>query len=161
MPPTTVRRNSNVASSILPDNALAKKVLEEIERIDADAKKKKLAQMDSLQQAKNNILQRIRELQHQLGHIDKAMETINDGKAVRSKPEKRVRRDLEEVRGRVGRWMEGRKGQKFGAGDLAKEFSELEGVPVSMFLKPLVEAGTVKVDASEGNRRQKYFVSAE
>jgi hypothetical protein len=73
--------------------------------------------------------------------------------------ERRERRNLEEVRERVGRWMEGRKGQKFMAGDLVREFPELDGVAVSIFMKPLVEAGKVKTDTSEGNRRMKYFVA--
>ena len=151
-------RKTSAAPAELPDNALAKKVLEEIQKIDADAKEKKLAQVDSLLEAKDNILERMRQLQHQLAHIEGAIGTIN-GKPVHPKGEKKPRRDLEEVRIRVGRWMEGRKGQKFMAGDLTREFPELDGVAISLFIKPLVVAGTVKTDTSEGNRRTKYFVA--
>jgi hypothetical protein len=54
--------------------------------------------------------------------------------------------------------MEGRKGQKYGAGDLAREFSELEGVSISKFLKPLVESGKIHTDVSDGIKRTKYFI---
>ena len=54
--------------------------------------------------------------------------------------------------------MAGRKGQKFAAGDLVREFPELEGVVISIFLKPLITAGHVQTDTSEGIRRTKYFV---
>ena len=56
------------------------------------------------------------------------------------------------------RWLEGRRGQKFGAGELVREFPELDGTPISIFLKPLVESGKVRTDTSEGIRRTKYFV---
>ena len=152
----------SMSTPSLPDNALAKKVLEEIEKIDAEAKQKKLAQLDSLETAKQNILQRIRELQHQLGHIEKAMEIINDGKVVRSKPEKiekRGRRNLDEIRDRVCRWMESHKGEKYAARDLVREFNELRDVPMSYLLKPLVQSGKIKTDLSEGPKRPKYFVA--
>ena len=55
--------------------------------------------------------------------------------------------------------MEGRKGQQFSAGDLQKEFNELEGVAVSVFMKPLIESGKIQTDTSEGIRRMKYFVA--
>ena len=158
MQATGKNRKTSVAPTELPDNALAKKVLEEIQKIDADAKQKKLAQIESLVQAKDNILERMRQLQHQLAHIENAIATIN-GKPVHPRGEKKPRRDLEEVRIRVGRWMEGHKGQQFMAGDLTREFPELDGVAISLFIKPLVQAGTVKTDASEGNRRTKYFVA--
>ena len=97
------------------------------------------------------------ELNHQLAQIDKALAAITgQSPAARTK---RPRRDLNEIRERVGRWMEGHRGQKFGAGDLAKEFPELEGVAVSIFLKPLIEEGKIKTDSSDGIRRMKYFVA--
>jgi len=143
----------------LADNAVAKKVLEEIQKIEAEAKQKKLEQLESLQQVKANILDRMEELKHQLEQVENAIATITGSKrASASQPQKRVRRDLNEVRERLVRWLEGRKGEMFMAGDLIKEFPELEGVQISMFLRTLTQAGTVKTDASEGNRRMKYFV---
>ena len=70
---------------------------------------------------------------------------------------KGTRRDLSDVRERMGRWLEARRGEKFNAGPLAREFPELQGTAVSYVLKPLVEAGRVQVDASEGMKRPKYF----
>ena len=145
----------------LADNAVAKKVLEEIQKIEAEAKQKKLEQLESLEQVKTNILDRITELNHQLSQVENAITLItgSSGKRAPASPtEKRARRDLNEVRGRLIRWLEGRKGEKFMAGDLIKEFPELEGVQISMFLRAQTKAGTVKTDASEGNRRMRYFV---
>ena len=145
----------------LADNAVAKKVLEEIQKIEAEAKQKKLEQLESLEQVKTNILDRMEELKHQLAQVENAITMITGGsgkRAATSSPEKRARRDLNEVRERLVRWLEGRKGEKFMAGDLIKEFPELEGVQISMFLRTLTQAGTVKTDASEGNRRMRYFV---
>jgi len=115
--------------------------------------------LQSLEAAKSTIHDRIKELNHQLTQIDEAIKSIGSSPATARK-EKRPRRSLVEVRERVGRWMQGRKGQKFKAGDLVREFPELEGVVVSVFLKPLVEGGTLSVDTSEGIRRTKYFVPA-
>jgi hypothetical protein len=140
-----------------PDNALARKALEEIERIDREAQQKKESQFESLRAARAAIEERIAELNGQLKQIDDAMAHIT-GKA--SQSAKRQRRDLTADRERVARWMSGRAGQKFGAGDLVREFPELEGTPISIFLKPLVEAGKIKSDASEGVRRMKYYVAA-
>ena len=143
----------------LAENAIAKKVLEEIQRIEAEANEKKLAQLESLQQAKANIAERIEQLQHQLEQVEKAIAVVTGGKpAAAKRVERRQRRNLEEVRERLARWMEGRRGQKFMAGDLVKEFPELDGVAVSIFMKPLTQAGQVKTDTSEGNRRMKYYV---
>jgi hypothetical protein len=72
--------------------------------------------------------------------------------------EKGSRRDLKEVRERVARWMEGRKGQKLNAGDLAQEFPELQGTSISFLVKPLVASGKVHTDTSDGAKRLKYFV---
>ena len=141
----------------LPDNALAKKALEAILQIDKDAQSKKLEQLESLKSAKAAIIERINELNHQLAQIDKAISAVTGSPA--PSREKRVRRNLDEVRERVGRWMEGHKGEKFVAGDLVKEFPELEGVAVSIFMKPLIESKKVQTDTSEGIRRMKYFVT--
>jgi predicted nuclease with TOPRIM domain len=139
----------------LPDNALARKALETIQQIEMEAKEKKMAQLESLQAAKAAVLERLNELNHQLEQIDEAMGAI---KGERVQKEKRTRRNLDGERDRVARWMEGRRGQKFGAGDLVREFPELDGTPISIFLKPLVESGKIKTDASEGIRRTKYYV---
>jgi len=138
------------------DNALAKQTLEAIRKIDTEAHEKKLAQLEQLKSAKATILGRVSELNHQLAQIDKAMEAIM-GHAVPVR-EKGGRRSLTEVRQRVELWMEGRKGQKFNAGDLVREFAELEDVSISFLVKPLVASGKVRVDASDGAKRLKYFV---
>src|SRR5690349_18998673 len=90
------------------ENAIARKVLEEIQKIENEAKQKKLAQLESLQQAKANIHDRIEQLQHQLTQIDNAMSVITGGKPLPGKaPVRRQRRNLDEVRERLVRWMEG------------------------------------------------------
>ena len=138
----------------LPDNALAKKALETIQQIESEAKEKKMAQLESLTSARHAILERMQELTHQLEQIDEAVAAIKGEKP----REKRTRRNLDGERERVARWLEGRRGQKFGAGELVREFPELDGTPISIFLKPLVESGKVRTDTSEGIRRTKYFV---
>ena len=150
-------RNPYANVPAVKDNALAKQAMDAIREIEREAQEKKLAQLEQLKTAKATIMSRLTELQHQMAQIDKAMETIT-GEAAAPAREKGTRRNLTEVRERVGRWMEGRKGQQYGAGDLVKEFPELEGVSVSWFLKPLVESGLVKTDASEGAKRLRYFV---
>jgi len=140
----------------LPDNALAKQALETIKQIERDAQSRKLEQLEMLKQARAAIMERVSELNHQLVQIDKTMGAITGQPA--SSGERRERRNLEEVRERVARWMEGHRGEKYAAGQLATEFPELDGVPISIFLRPLIEAGKVQTDASEGVRRMKYFV---
>lgn len=152
MPP----KKSKPAPSSLPDNALAKQALDSIKQIEREAQDKKLEQLEKLKTARATIMDRVTELNHQLTQIDKTMEAITGTPAPNR--EKRERRNLEEIRERVSRWMEGRRGQKFAAGQLATEFPELDGVAISIFLKPLVEEGKVQTDASEGVRRMKYFV---
>jgi len=153
MPP---RKPKNQVVPVLPDNALAKQTLHAIEQIDREAHEKKLAQFEQLKSAKVTILDRIDELNHQLAQIDKAMEAIT-GRPAPAR-EKGGRRDLKEVRERVARWMEGHKGQRFNAADLAREFPELEGVAISYLFKPLVESGKVHTDTSDGPKRLKYFM---
>ncbi|HUO07490.1 MAG TPA: hypothetical protein VM008_04255 [Phycisphaerae bacterium] len=145
-------------NGILPDNALAKQAIENIAKIEREAQQKKLEQLEGLKGAKAAILERMNELTHQLQQIDKAISAVT-GEPAPSR-EKRERRDWSDTRERVGRWMEARKGEKFAAGQLVKEFPELDGQVVSIFLRPLVESGKVKTDASEGVRRTKYFVEA-
>jgi seryl-tRNA synthetase len=154
MPPRKLKTNVVHTQS---DNALAKQAMDAIRQIDTEAHEKKLAQLEQLKSARATILERINELHHQRAQIDKAMEAIT----VRSAPsrEKGGRRNLKEVKERVAQWMEGRKGQKFNAADLVKEFPELQGVSISMILKPLVESGKVHTDASDGAKRLKYFVA--
>jgi len=138
------------------DNALARQALDAIRLIDTEAHEKKLPQLELLKSAKAAILERVNELNHQLAQIDKAMMAITG----RSAPtrEKGARRNLQEVKERVAQWMEGHKGQKFNAGDLVTEFPDLHGVSISMLLKPQVESGKVKIDASDGAKRLKYFM---
>jgi hypothetical protein len=151
-------RNPQANNPASRDNALAKQAMDAIREIEREAQEKKLAQLEQLKTAKATITARMTELNHQLAQIDKAMETIT-GQAAAPVREKGSRRDLKEVRERVGRWLDGRKGQRYGAGDLVKEFPELEGVSISWFLKPLVESKLVQTDASDGAKRLKYFVA--
>jgi hypothetical protein len=139
----------------MPDNAIAKSALDAISKIEEEAREKKMQQLESLQSAKAAILERLNELNHQLEQITVAIAAIKGEKVTK---EKRTRRNLDGERERVGRWMEGHRGEKFGAGDLVREFPELEGTPISIFLKPLVESGKIRTDASDGIRRMKYFV---
>ena len=152
MPPKKVKP----APASLPDNALAKQALDTIKQIEREAQDKKLAQLEMLKSARATIMERVEELNHQLAQIDKTMSAITGQPAPTG--EKRERRNLEEIRERVSRWMEGHRGEKYAAGQLAAEFPELDGVAISIFLRPLVEAGKVQTDASEGVRRMKYFV---
>ncbi len=152
MPPKKVK----TAPASSPDNALAKQALDTIKQIDREAMDKKMAQLEMLKSAKATLMDRIDELNHQLAQIDKTMEAITGHPA--PSREKRERRNLEEIRERVSRWMEGHRGQKFSAGELTKEFPELEGVAISIFIKPLVESKQVQTDSSDGVRRMKYFV---
>ncbi len=153
----TAVRNGQKGSA-LPDNALAKQAIEAIARIEKEAQAKKLEQLEGLKQAKAAIIERLNELNHQLTQIDKAVAAITGVPA--PSREKRERKDWSDTRERVGRWMEARRGEKFAAGQLVKEFPELDGQVVSIFLRPLIEGGKVKTDASEGIRRTKYYVEA-
>ena len=146
------------SSGLLSENAFARKAFEEIRRIEEEANQKKLAQLESLKSARGAIMARINEFEHQLTQIDSVVGTITGRPAagrVRSE-----RKNWDEVRERIARWMQGRQGQRFTAGDLLSEFPELDGRQVSIFLKPLIETGDVQSDASEGPRRTKYFVEA-
>ena len=146
----------------LAENAFARKALEEIQKIDDEAKHKKLAQLGALKEAKDNILNRIEELKHQLEQIDKAIAVIGNIKQqqLKPKPERRRRRDWGDVRNRVANWLTTHKGEKFLAPDLVREFPELRGRQVSLFLKPLRDAGKIQTDTDEGILKTKYFVPA-
>jgi hypothetical protein len=151
MPP---RKAKNVEPA-LPDNAMAKQALDAVRQIDREAQEKKQAQLEQLKAVKATLLERAGALEHQLAQIDKAVEAIT-GQAA---PERGgPRRNLKEVRERVERWMDGHKGQKLAPAELVREFPELEGVSISIFLKPLVDSGKVHTDAAGGARRLKYYV---
>lgn len=153
---TAVVKNGQRASG-LPENALAKQALENIAKIDKEAQQKKMEQLDGLKSAKAAILERMNELTHQLEQINKAIGVVT-GNPTETK-ERRPRRSWDGERDRVGRWLEGRRSQKFAAGDLIREFPELDGQVMSIFLKPLIESGKVKTDTTEGIRRTKYYVA--
>ena len=144
---------------VLSDNALVKQAMENIWKIDEETKQRKLEQLDTLRSAKHAIMTRLNELNDQLVQIDQAMAAVT-GQESTSPRQRRTRRNLDDVRERVARWMESRRGQQFLARDLMREFSELEGVQVSMFLKPLIEIGSIKTDVTEGMRRTKYYVES-
>ena len=157
--PTSIKKRKSLSAPVdLADNAIAKKAMEAVAQIDADAKEKKLAQLESLQAARAALLQRRSDIDTQLGQIAKGISAVT-GQPSSPRPtgEKRTRRNLDELRDRVGRWMEAHKGQKYSAGDLAKEFAELESTPISYFMKLLVDEGKVKTDTGEGIRRTKYY----
>jgi hypothetical protein len=156
MPP----RKAKVVETALPDNAMAKQALDAIRQIERDAQQKKQAQAEHLKSAKAALLERAGELEHQLAQINKAIESVT-GQATSARESGGGRRNLKEVRERVERWMDGHKGQKLAPSDLVREFAELEGVSISIFLKPLVESGKVHTDAAGGARRLKYFVPEE
>jgi hypothetical protein len=153
MPPRKVK----VVETALPDNAIAKQSIDAIRQIEREAVEKKQALGEQLKAAKVALMERLRELEHQLAQIEKAAESIS-GRGSPAAEGGGERRNLKEVRQRVERWMDGHKGEKLAPADLVKEFPELEGVSMSVFLKPLVEEGKVHTDASGGSRRLKYFV---
>jgi hypothetical protein len=154
------RGKAKVVEQALPDNAMAKQALDAIRQIEREAQEKKQAQAEQLKSAKAALLERVGELEHQLAQIDKAIESVT-GRPVAGPSGGGERRNLKEVRERVERWMDGHKGEKLAPADLVREFPELEGVSISVFLKPLVDAGKVHTDASGGSRRLKYFVPEE
>ena len=139
-------------------NAIAKQALAAIQEIDREAQEKKLKQVESLRSAKAAVHERINELNHQIKLLDDAIVAII-GKAATpaTKKGRRTRRDLGDLREKVVNWMQARKGQKFGAGDLTKEFPELANSPMSFFMKPMIAEGEIKTDTTEGIRRTKYF----
>jgi hypothetical protein len=139
------------------DNAVARSAMEAVKQIEHEAREKKLAQADALTTAKAAIENRIGELQHQLAQVNAAIATIS---GTPTPQEQRGRRDWSTCRQHVIQWMEERKGQKFAAGDIVRKFPQLEGTPISTFLKPLLQNGKINTDTSEGIKRPKYFVAA-
>jgi hypothetical protein len=140
----------------LPDNAYARKALESLRQIEEEAARKKAQQVEVLREAIGNIDQKLGDLRLQRHEIEQAIAGIT-GKAPAGR---RPRSDHSELRGRVLRWLSGHPGSWYTASELQREFSELEQVAVSMFLKSAVEEGKVKVDKSGGNRNTKYSAAA-
>ena len=140
------------------ENALARKALEAVQLIEREAQEKKMAQLESLQAAKAAINDRLNELNSQLEQIEEAMTAITGEEA--PPREKRSRRKLDETRERVIRWLQGHANERLSAGDLSREFPELQGATISVFLKPLLKSGQLQRDTTEGIRRAKYFVPA-
>ena len=153
--PTALEAPVPSGSSEAPSSDLARQVLDSIAQIEHEAQQKKRAQVDGLRQSRRAILDQLKDLRRQIAQIDGAMAAIS-GATAPAKAKGR-RRDLSDVRERMGRWLEARRGEKFSAGTLAREFPELLGTAVSYVLKPLVGAGRVQVDASEGMKRPTYF----
>lgn len=142
-------------ASEAPSDDLARETLNAVAQIEHEAQQKKHAQVDGLRQSRRAILDQIKDLNRQINQIDRALAAISSATApVKAKG---AHRDFSEVRERMGLWLEARRGEKFNAGILAREFPELQGTAVSYILKPLVAAGRVQADASEGMKRPKYF----
>ncbi len=142
-------------SSAAPSSTLAREALDAVAQIDHEARQKKHAQMDGLRQSRRAILDQLKHFRREIDQIDRALAAISGTSA----PAKVIaaRRDLSDVRERMGLWLEARRGEKFNAGLLAREFPELQGTAVSYVLKPLVEVGRIQADASAGMKRPKYF----
>jgi hypothetical protein len=147
------KQSERIASN--SENIAAKNALDAVARIDQEAQERKLAQLEVLRSARGAIEARLQELQHQLEQIDRAIVAIT---GETSHEQKRSRRNLEDVRDKVLEWFETRRGQRLSAGDIVREFTELAGTPVSIFLKPLVRSGRIQTDNYAGTRRVKYFV---
>jgi len=139
------------------DDTLLKNAIDAVEKIEAEAKQKKMVQFEALQKARAGIEKRLGELKHQVAQIDAAIESIHGSPTARRG--KSVRRNWDTERERVIQWLAGHKAQKFGAGDLMREFPSLEGVVFSVLLKQPIQDGRVKMDTSEGSRRPKYYVT--
>jgi len=143
-------------STVHTEDSLIRTALDAVRQIEAEAKQKKMQQFESLRSAKVTIEQRLGELNHQLAQIDAVISTITGSP---SPTGKRIHRNWDEARERVKQWLAGRKGQKFAASDLIREFPELKDTVMSVFLKAAIREGNVQVDTSEGVRRSKYFVA--
>ena len=143
------------SSSEAPSSDLARQVLDSVAQIEQEAQQKKRDQADGLRQSRRAILDQIRDFRRQADQIDHALAAISGTSSLAKA--KGTRRDLNDVRERMGRWLEAHRGEKFNAGILTHEFPELQGTAVSYVLKPLVAVGRVQADASEGVKRPKYF----
>ncbi len=136
----------------MAENALARKALDAIAQIEADAQKRKEAQLDELRKAKEAIRQRLAELTRQEEQIDSAIARVT-GKTARTSGPKR---NLTEVRDRVVRWLSSHAGTPYTGEQMVQEFPELKGTAVSTILKPAIEAGQIVIDATRGRRHQTY-----
>jgi hypothetical protein len=146
-----VKKNSGTQAA---DNAFAKKALEAIQQIDAEASRRKQEQLESLREALGNIDQRIDDLQHQRQQVVEAISKITGKPAPAGR---KPRGSHDELRARLLRWLAGHPGEWYTAGDLQREFPELEGMAsIAMFLKKPITEGQVKVDKTGGNRNTKY-----
>ena len=134
------------------ENALARKALDAIAQIEAEAQKKKEAQLEELRKAKDAIRQRQVELARQEEQIDAAIARVT-GRATKTNGPKR---NLTELRDRVVRWLSAHSGTGYSGEQMVQEFPELKGTAVSTILKPAIEAGQIVVDASRGRRHQTY-----
>ena len=142
-------------SSETPSDTFARQILDSVAQIEHEAQQKKRDQVDGLRQFRRAILDQLKDLSRQIDQIDRALAAISSTTA--QAKAKGAHRDLSDVRERMGCWLEARRGEKFNAGILAREFPDLQGTAVSYVLKPLVAAGRIQVDAFEGLKRPKYF----
>jgi seryl-tRNA synthetase len=143
-------------SSGVSENAYAKKALEAIQSIEEEAERKKREQLDTLREALSSIDARIGELEQQKSQVTTAIEKIS-GKAPSSG--RRVRRNLDDVRDRLVRWLGARSGEKFDSPRLQKEFPELKSIPsIAAFLKKPIDEGAVAMEREGGPRSARYFV---
>jgi hypothetical protein len=139
------------------DLPVIQSALEMIEQIDREAQERKRSQVDALQNARTKIQSRLDELNHQLEQIDHALAVIRGRPAPSDTGHSR--RNLNSIREQVFSWLRTQVGRKLVAGDIARQFPELEGTSISTLLKPLVQQQQVQVDASEGPKRPRYFVT--
>jgi hypothetical protein len=134
------------------ENAYAKKALEAIRQIEEEASRKKTEQLTGLRQALQNIEDRISELTTQREQVETAMVAIS-GRA----PVRRPRSNHDDLRRRVLRWLGSHSGQWYTAGDLHREFPELQQIAsIAAFLKNELAEGRVRIDKTGGNRNTRY-----
>jgi hypothetical protein len=139
-----------------PAPDLIANTMDAIKAIEHESEQKKKAHADTLSAAKLKLLSRVDEIHHQILQINDALEKLT-GRKIEPKP----RRDLDEIRSRVYAWMKAHAGYNYLSADLIREFPELVGVAISVFLKPFTRAGAIKIDATHGIRRQSYYVEAQ
>lgn len=144
------------------DNAIAKKALEAIAAIDAEASRKKAEQVGGLQDALRAIDARMAELKGQRQQVEEALEKIAGKKVLAKARGPRIpRQDYQELRERLVRWMKSHAPQTYTAKELQREFPELKTFPsLVMFLKKQIEQGLVTVDKSGGPINTKYAAAA-
>lgn len=139
-------------------NTAVRKALDAITAIEAEARRKKMEQLDGLREALRNIDQRIDELAHQRQQVEFAITKIT-GKIPETPPPRRSRKNSgnDDLPERVVRWLESRAGEWFTSSQLQAEFVELKDLPsIAAFLKNPIEGGVVVVDRNGGPRNTKY-----